>query len=155
TSCGWFFDEVSGIESVQVVQYAARAMQLGRELFEKDLEPGFLDLFQEAKSNIPENCNGRCIYERFVKPAMVDMEKATAHYAISSVFQDYEPRSRIFSYSFEEEQRQVLTSGKTMLVAGRTKVLCEITQETGDFIYAILYLGEHNLTGAVKRFESD
>src|SRR5206468_7384556 len=42
TSCGWFFDEISGIESVQVIQYAARALQLAREVLDKDLEPGFL-----------------------------------------------------------------------------------------------------------------
>jgi len=75
TSCGWFFDEISGIESVQVVQYAARAIQLAQDLFGQDLEPGFLDVFQGAKSNIPENGDGRRIYDRFVKPAMIDGPK--------------------------------------------------------------------------------
>src|SRR5205085_4966323 len=70
TSCGWFFDEISGLESVQVVQYAARALQLAREIFTQDLEPGFLERLEAAKSNIPENRDGRCIYEKFVKPAM-------------------------------------------------------------------------------------
>src|SRR5690606_19881857 len=32
TSCGWFFDEISGIETYQVLQYAARAMQMAREV---------------------------------------------------------------------------------------------------------------------------
>ena len=59
TSCGWFFDEISGLESVQVVQYAARSIQLARELFGQDLEPGFLERLQGAKSNIPENGDGR------------------------------------------------------------------------------------------------
>src|SRR5579862_4655889 len=67
TSCGWFFDEISGIESVQVVQYAARALQLAREIFGKDLEPGFLDRFQHARSNIASNGDGRKIFNRFVK----------------------------------------------------------------------------------------
>jgi hypothetical protein len=31
TSCGWFFDELSGLETVQVIQYAARALQLAGE----------------------------------------------------------------------------------------------------------------------------
>jgi alpha-amylase/alpha-mannosidase (GH57 family) len=155
TSCGWFFDEISGIESVQVVQYAARAMQLARELFHEDPEPEFLNRFAHAKSNIPENCDGRCIYGKFVQPAMIDFQKATAHYAISSVFQEYAPRSRVFSFTFEDEERQVLTAGKTKLVAGRAKILSEITQESDVFHYAILYLGEHNLTGAVKKFGSE
>ncbi|MFO1501976.1 MAG: DUF3536 domain-containing protein [Verrucomicrobiota bacterium] len=155
TSCGWFFDEISGLESVQVVQYAARTIQLATELFGQDLEPGFLERFEAAKSNIPEHRNGRCIYEKFVKPAMVDFEKAAAHYAISSVFQSYAHRSRVFSFTFEDEQRQVLAAGKTKLAAGRTKILSEITHESDVFCYAILYLGEHNLTGGVRKFESE
>lgn len=149
TSCGWFFDEISGIESVQVVQYAARAMQLARNLFDRDLEGGFLERFQGAKSNIPENCDGRCIYEKFVKPAMIDRAKAAAHYAISSVFSNYAEQTRIFSYSFQDEHRERLTSGKTSLVLGRSRVFSEITQESDIIHYAILYMGEHNLTGGV------
>ena len=66
TSCGWFFDELSGIETVQVIQYAGRAVQLAQELFGDHIEETFVDLLGEAKSNIPENRNGRRIYEKFV-----------------------------------------------------------------------------------------
>ncbi|HZR19962.1 MAG TPA: DUF3536 domain-containing protein [Verrucomicrobiae bacterium] len=154
TSCGWFFDEISGIESVQVVQYAARALQLANEIFGKDLESEFLNRFQNAKSNIPEHGDGRVIYEKFVKPAMIDWPKAGAHYAISSLFQQYGEKTRIFSFSFEDEDRQTLTSGKTKLSVGRTRIRSEITQESERLSYGVLYLGEHNLTGAVRRFES-
>ena len=154
TSCGWFFDEVSGIESVQVVQYAARAIQLARELLGKDFEAGFLERLQAAKSNIAENRDGRCIYEKFVNPAKVDAKKAAAHYAISSVFHTYDPRTRVFSFTFEDERRENLSAGKTRLTVGQTKVVSEITRESNVFSYAILYLGEHNLTGSVAQFES-
>lgn len=154
TSCGWFFDELSGLESVQVVQYAARAIELARQLFDQDLEDGFLERFEGAKSNIPENCDGRCIYGKFVKPAMVDAEKAVAHYAISSVFQKFDRRSRLFSYTFEDEQREDFTAGKTRLALGRARLISEITHESDEFSFAILYLGEHNLTGSVKKLES-
>jgi alpha-amylase/alpha-mannosidase (GH57 family) len=155
TSCGWFFDEVSGLESVQVVQYAARALQLAHQLFGKDFEPGFLERFQGAKSNLAEHCDGRCIYGKFVKPAMIDRAKAAAHYAISSIFQQYGQRTRIFSYCMEDEERQLLSSGKTRLALGRTRVISEITLESEVFSYAILYLGEHNVTGGVRQFESN
>lgn len=154
TSCGWFFDEVSGLETVQVVQYAARTIQLAKELFGHDLEAGFLERFEGAKSNIPEHKDGRRIYEKFVQPAMIDFEKAAAHYAISAVFHAYDPRSRVFSFTFEDVHRQVLTAGKTTLTAGQTKIISEITHETDVFSYAILYLGEHNLTGGVRKMES-
>ncbi|HWQ93161.1 MAG TPA: DUF3536 domain-containing protein, partial [Clostridia bacterium] len=150
TSCGWFFDEVSGIESVQVVQYAARAIQLANELFGRDLEPEFLDRFQEAKSNLAEHCDGRCIYHKFVKPAQITPLHAAAHYAISSVFEQYGHSIRIFSYTFEDQRRELLTVGKTKLLIGQARVMSEITHESGVFAYAMLYMGEHNLTGGVR-----
>ena len=49
TSCGWFFDELSGIETVQVIQYAGRALQLAGQLFAEDLATPFLDLLAQAQ----------------------------------------------------------------------------------------------------------
>ena len=35
TSCGWFFNDLAGLETVQILRYAARAMDLYRELGEE------------------------------------------------------------------------------------------------------------------------
>ncbi len=152
TSCGWFFDELSGIETVQVIQYAARVIQLANEIFGEDFEPPFLDRLEKAKSNIPEHSDGRAIYQKFVKPAMIDWRKAAAHYAISSVFREYEKATRIFSFTFEDEHREIHVTGKTKLALGRVRVTSEITQETEVLSYGILYMGEHNLIGGVRKF---
>jgi alpha-amylase/alpha-mannosidase (GH57 family) len=152
TSCGWFFDELSGIETVQVIQYAARVIQLANELFSRDFEPPFLDRLAEAKSNIPEHGDGRAIYHKFVKPAMIDWPKAVAHYAISSLFHDYDKATRIFSFTFENEQREIAETGKMKLAYGRACVTSEITQEKDELAYGIVYLGEHNVIGGVTKF---
>jgi hypothetical protein len=154
TSCGWFFDELSGIETVQVIQYAARVIQLANEIFGQDLEPAFLERLERAKSNIPEHADGRVIYHKFVKPAMIDWPKAAAHYAISSVFKDYGKATRVFSFTFEDEQREFHVTGKTKLAIGRVHIVSEITQERQLLSYAILYMGEHNLIGGVCKFPS-
>jgi hypothetical protein len=60
TSCGWFFDEISGTETVQVIQYAARALQLAEELFALRLEDGFKEGLSRAQSNLPEQKDGAC-----------------------------------------------------------------------------------------------
>jgi alpha-amylase/alpha-mannosidase (GH57 family) len=73
TSCGWFFDEPTGPETVQVLQYAGRAVQLGQQLFGGQREEQFLKRLEAVHSNIPEFGNGRQIYERFVTPAMLDL----------------------------------------------------------------------------------
>ena len=155
TSCGWFFDELSGIETVQVIQYAGRVVQLAKELFDQDLETVFLEHLEKAKSNIAEHCDGRCIYNKFVKPAAIDPQKAVAHYAVSSLFQDYTEKTKIFSYTFQDEHRKVFTAGRTKLAVGRTKARFDVTGESNVFCYAVMHMGEHNLTGGACKFQDE
>jgi alpha-amylase/alpha-mannosidase (GH57 family) len=75
TSCGWFFDDISGIESVQILRYAARAMELARKISGNDLENEFLNRLAFAKSNIPELKDGKRIYNTFIKSAMIAAAK--------------------------------------------------------------------------------
>lgn len=144
TSCGWFFDELSGIETVQVIQYAGRALQLSRELFGDDLEQHFLQILSKAKSNTAQHGDGRLIYEKFVKPAAVDLEKVSAHYAVSSLFEEYEEESKVFRYQARQEDYKIQESGKTRLALGRVELTSEITEESGRFCFGVLHWGDHN-----------
>ena len=67
TSCGWFFNDISGIETVQILRYAARAIQLASEITQKPLEAEFLRHLAKAKSNVPEFKTGRGVYQKLVK----------------------------------------------------------------------------------------
>ncbi len=145
TSCGWFFDELSGLETVQVIQYAARAIQIARDLFEEDLEGGFLETLEKAKSNISEHKNGRVIYDKFVRPAVITRESLGAHYAISSLFESYPEKTRIYAFSVRQEERQLFTAGNTRLAVGRVKVTFENTRSSDLITYAVIHLGEHKL----------
>ncbi len=121
TSCGWFFDELSGIETVQVIQYAARALQLAEELFGTGSRrvPGTPG---GAKSNLPEHRDGRLIYEKFVRPAMVNLDKVGAHYAISSLFEEYGERTQVYCYTVDREDLVLLHEGKPRLALGRARI---------------------------------
>lgn len=153
TSCGWFFDEISGIETTQVIQYAARAIQIANELGAENIEPGFLDILAQAKSNIPENQNGRVVYEKFVTPAVMTREKVAAHYAISSLFEAYSEEARVFSYLIKLEDRQLWTAGSARLAVGRIKVTFAVTGNSDDIAYGVLHTGEHNLSCGVRFYE--
>lgn len=155
TSCGWFFDDISGIETVQVLQYAGRVIQLAQELFGNTLESRFLEMLAQAKSNVAEHQNGAHIYEKFVKPAMVDLLKVGAHYAISSLFETYNERSRIYCYTVERQDCQNLVAGKAKLTVGRAKVASEITRESVTMSYGVLYFGNHNLNGGVRVYRNE
>jgi alpha-amylase/alpha-mannosidase (GH57 family) len=66
TSCGWFFDDISGLETVQVLRYAGRALELLDELgFDAPREP-FLEILAGAQSNVAGAGNGADIFRREV-----------------------------------------------------------------------------------------
>jgi alpha-amylase/alpha-mannosidase (GH57 family) len=69
TSCGWFFNDVSGIETIQILKYAARAMDLMTYLDLPSVRDGFLDILAQAKSNRPEIGTAADIFRRLVGPA--------------------------------------------------------------------------------------
>jgi alpha-amylase/alpha-mannosidase (GH57 family) len=149
TSCGWFFDEISGIETVQVIQYAARAMQLAREVVGTDLESEYINLLKQAPSNIPEFTNGAQIYERLVKPTIIDLLRVGAHYTISSLFEGYPETIKIYCYTARSTMYDRIEMGKQKLAIGQANLHSDITHEDKIIRFAILHFGDHNLIGGV------
>jgi alpha-amylase/alpha-mannosidase (GH57 family) len=145
TSCGWFFDELSGIETVQVIQYAGRVLQLADQLFTEAFEPGFLERLERAKSNLPEHGDGRTIYEKFVRPAMLGLTAVGAHYAICSLFQGDVERKSIYAYSAAMEDSRSFQAGGTKLMIGRAKVTSQITRISTSLCFGVLHLGDHSI----------
>ncbi len=119
TSCGWFFDEISGIETVQVMQYAGRAIELGQQLFGDHLEEGFLQRVAKAKSNLPEQGDGARIYQNFVTPSRVDLPRLGSHYAISSMFEPYDDHAQVYCYTVDRKEHAVYQAGSAKLVLGK------------------------------------
>jgi alpha-amylase/alpha-mannosidase (GH57 family) len=155
TSCGWFFDELSGIETVQVIQYAGRAIQLAWEVSGQDLEPPFLERLERAKSNLPEHEDGGRIYEKFVKPAMVDLAKVGAHYAVNSLFEEYGEKVGIYGYGVELLASETWEAGRARLRAGRARVTSEVTRESSELMFGVLHQGDQNLSAGVKEDQGD
>ncbi len=155
TSCGWFFDDLSGIETVQVIEYAGRVVQLAEQLFRDPVEQQFLDRLAEARSNLPEYGSAADIYRRYVKPSIVDLEKVGAHYSISSLFAPYGERTDIFSYAAKRLDYHTREAGKMRMALGRASFTSKITQECEILTFWVVHFGDHNVAGGVKRFEGD
>ncbi len=149
TSCGWFFDELSGIETVQVIHYAARALGLAPECNRSELEPGLIERLRIAKSNLTEHGDGALIYDKWVKPAFVDNERLAGHFAISSLFENYEAKSKIYCYQVDREQFAIEADGKLRLGQGQANFCSLITRECAAFTFATVHLGEHNIIAGV------
>ncbi len=152
TSCGWFFDELSGIETVQVIQYAGRVVQLAEKVLGIPLEDPFKEKLSQAPSNLPEHRNGAHLYEKFVKPAMVDLEKVAAHYAISSLIKDYADVEKVYCYSIRKDDYQRIQSGEARLAIGRTVVTSDITSDSGTLSFCVLHLGGHDFNGGLRTY---
>ena len=155
TSCGWFFDELSGIETTQVIQYAAKTLQLFEEIFGQSLEEQFLERLQAAKSNVPEHGDGRRIYEKFVRPAMIDRQKVAAHCALSLLFKSYPKDARIYCYEVDMEDSFVQEAGRAKVAAGRIRVTSRITRESVVFSFGALHMGDHMMNAGVRAYSGD
>ena len=158
TSCGWFFDEISGIETVQIIAYAARVLQLAGNLFGAEtgarLEQAFLAKLAQAESNVPELGNGAEVYRRYVDGLRIGILQVGAHYAISSVFRSYPDVGTLFCFDIRRDSHEVFASGRGKVALGRARILSRITEETCDVAYAVLHLGDQNLSAAVQEINT-
>jgi alpha-amylase/alpha-mannosidase (GH57 family) len=151
TSCGWFFDELSGIETVQILRYAARAIQLAGDLGAGlDLEDGFLARLRAAPSNRAELETGDAVYRRYVTPAVVDLRRVIAHYAIASPFEAYGDEASVYAYTVSRLSWQRESYGETSLSLGRVRVTSDVTTETEEAAVAVLHFGGHDFHCAMR-----
>jgi alpha-amylase/alpha-mannosidase (GH57 family) len=152
TSCGWFFNDLAGIETVQVLRYAGRVVQLAEQLFGDAFEAQFLFRLEKARSNEPANGTGRDLYERHVRPSVVDLPQVVAHYAVTSLFQEYPNPAQVYCYSVERQNGRFLRAGRAKLSVGRARVTSALTGRTGLYAFGVLHFGDHNLNAGVKAF---
>ncbi|MEM1524961.1 MAG: DUF3536 domain-containing protein, partial [Nitrososphaerales archaeon] len=149
TSCGWFFDEISDIETIQVMRYAARAMQLVRRVFGIDLTSEYMNMLEKAPSNNPNFKNGAEVFKAFVIPHIVDLLKVGMHYAISSLFTELRP-SNVYCYEIDDEVYEEYKLGRFKLIIGKFKVFSNITWSKTVVSYSTLWFGDHNVIGGIK-----
>jgi alpha-amylase/alpha-mannosidase (GH57 family) len=156
TSCGWFFDEISGIETVQIIAYASRVLQLATSLFGEAgaaLEAEFARQLDDAKSNVPAKKDGAAIYNDSVKNMRVGLEQVAAHYAISSIFKTYAGQTDLFCYTIRRQAYEVVSSGRGRIVIGQAHVSSNLTEEQKTVLFAVLHFGDQNITAAVKPYD--
>jgi len=155
TSCGWFFDEISGIETTQILCYAARAIQLAKQISGCDLEQDFINIIEQAPSNNRKYSTGAGVYEKCVKPDIIDLARVGAHFAVSSLFEQYTKYTQIYSYAASIQIYDRLENGKHRLAIGKVPIRSEITHEQEVISFAVLHLGGHSLIGGAHQFQDE
>lgn len=163
TSCGWFFDEISGIETLQVMAYAARALELCWRLFPReDFESPFKNLLSKAPSNIVEFVNGKRVYDIFVTQMRSDLLRAGAHYAVSALFSGDEGDVRanlgdvFYAYRVLSCSLERKDEGARRYALGYLRIRSEITRDEKELFVAALYRGGRNvLCGVAEKPEPE
>lgn len=150
TSCGWFFDDISNIETVKNIEYAARSIQLAREASGADFLPQFIAHLKTIPGSKPHFSDGAAVYETLVKPSIADLKKGLAHYGISSLVEEYAPDQRIYSFEFERQNyRREKTLARTLAI-GAINVRSSVTCEQFDGMFVVLHLGGYDFHCSVR-----
>lgn len=150
SSDAWFFDELSGLETVQALQSAARVIQIAEDLFATPLESEFVDRLAAAPSNLDQYRNGKGVWDHLVRPARVELANVAAHYTLSALFEEYLSRTTIGSYTVEALDTYIEQAGRAQLYVARVRVQSLRTGRARSFVSAALHLGDHNLLGGVE-----
>jgi alpha-amylase/alpha-mannosidase (GH57 family) len=154
TSCGWFFNDISGIETVQVLHYAARVIQLAERVSGESLEAQFMSRLRHAESNLPDRGTAFDIYDRDVIPTRLDLRRVAAHYAVASLFDSFDSHDHIYCYDVIRNDFEIEKAGRARLALGAITVRSTVTLEEERFDFAVLHLGETELTGGVTAARS-
>lgn len=152
TSCGWFFSEISGIETVQIMKYAARAMQVAARFTNKNLEEKFLEILSEAKSNIPENGTGKDIFEKYVRPSVITLKQIASLWAITSLYQDIDDEENVYCYIVKREDYQKVQKGNSTLLLGHIEIQSRITLQKSNLMFALMQYAGGDFHCAIKEF---
>lgn len=141
TSCGWFFDEISGIEATQDLEYASRAIQLASQ-FHSNIDAEFHRILDDAPSNLMKT--GGEVWNLKIRPAVVDLNRVIAHWAISHLYKPAEGRSTLFCYEIEMRGSVFEAFGQTALGVSQIRVFSTIDRSSSESIAAVLHFGGHD-----------
>ncbi len=152
TSCGWFFDEISGIETTQIMQYACRAIQLMNQIIESEPGGEISETTEAAdQATWPRWSNGSQVYHRFVVPSRTNLQRVGMHYAVASIFEEDPESFPVFNYTTQNEVFVRKEAGEQKLGAwGVTKVKSNVTRSEKRFAFAVIYMGQHNIIGNIS-----
>lgn len=154
TSCGWFFTEVSGIETVQILKYAARALDYIDELGHPSPKARFLEILAEAKSNLPGFGTGADVFRRFVEPSRVAPDRVAVSLAVSSLMDDSDTSGEEAGFAYRRTGFRKQQLGRLTMTTGRLELEHIRTASKFDYARLAIHLGGVDFYCAMKPFES-
>ena len=152
TSCGWFFNDISGIETIQILQYADKAMHYASYpefTSGEKLEDGFLKILEKGWSNF--GTTGREIFEKSVIPKRMTDELLTWNLLLATVNLP-ENEGVLFSHEYDFEKKKSIDLGESIAWAGTLKMTTQQTNREKEFDFFLLKNKKHELQGIIGKF---
>ncbi|HXC65015.1 MAG TPA: DUF3536 domain-containing protein, partial [bacterium] len=149
TSCGWFFSDLSGIETLQVLRYAARALDYASELGLRSPREGFLSRLRQGRSNLASHGDGVAIFHRLVEPARVSVERLAAHLGLTALAEG-EVEASLGGWDCGLEDFQRMHLGDLSLASGHLKLRLRVTGRRYEASFLSIHFGGMDFLCSVK-----
>jgi len=149
-SCEWFFDEISGIETIQGMRYAARVLQLIEGISGTSMEESFRALLEKTPSNRPDLKDGSVIYDMFVKPVVIDIPRVGINHGICELFKKDPDILRVSAYAVKTIYYEEREAKNRKMASGIVKVKSNITLEENEISFTLLRFEDYNIIGGAK-----
>ncbi len=153
TSCGWFFADISGIETTQIMKYASRAIELASCFTKQNLEQPFLNTLSKAISNLEFHGTGKDLYEKYVRTARITTDQLASHYAISSILVPVAELKDIYCYNTHKIKYKKNKYKNATLVIGEVEIESTITLESTLKKFAAIATDEGDVCCAILKEE--
>jgi alpha-amylase/alpha-mannosidase (GH57 family) len=155
TSCGWFFSELSGIETLQVMRYAGRLVDQLAALGVADVEAPFLERLAAAKSNLPEKGSGADLYRAEVAPSRTTGAQLAAHVAISTLVEDLADRGDVADRRYRLGTLARSSHGRVTLATSRIGLEEVATGAKSEFAACALHFGGVEVHAVLRPFAGE
>lgn len=147
SSDGWFFDDIAGGETVQILAHAARAIELTGEAA-AGLEEGLIGYLRRAPGNTERFPDGAAVYDALVRRRVTSPRNAAAIYAMTALF-DTPSATLSGDLTVSPIDRGATTSGGHTLAVGRARVRHGVTGAEDDVVFAAVHFGGHEVQCAI------
>ncbi|MDT5271091.1 MAG: hypothetical protein QOH49_3277 [Acidobacteriota bacterium] len=156
TSCGWFFNDISGIETVQTLRYAGRVIETMDALGLAPPTEAFLEVLSVAKSNLLERHSGADIFLRTIAQSRVTPQRVAAHVAICNLVEpeEHESACETAGYNYRKLDFRKQRHGRVTLETVRLALEEEATGRRHEFALAAMHFGEIDYYCALRTYRT-
>jgi len=147
TSCGWFFAEISGLEGVQCMRYAARAIDLAEEWLPEDIEEQVLAVLETAPSNVGHFGNGRRVWNELVRKHVLDNERVINQFVLRHLFAGGPESGKMFYYSIAlDGVEETRSADGAFLFSGRARLEDGMSWSESSWFWFVRFMPPAGIT---------